>query len=173
MKTPINNILNIPVNALSMNGTLQLIKDRIESGQFTQHVVVNAGKVVDMKKDELLHDSVITSDIINADGMAVVWASRFLGEPLPERVPGIDLMMNLVEMAHENGYKCYFLGAKEEVVKKVVDIFSKKYSDFIIGGFRNGYFTEQEEIAIAEDIANSGSHILFVAIFNIRSINII
>lgn len=157
-------LLDIPINDYSMETTLLTIDVRIKSNIFTQHVVVNAGKIVAMQKDETLRKSILEADIINADGMAVVWASRFLGKPLPERVAGIDLMMNLVEMAHQKGYKCYFLGAKEDVVKKAVDIFSKQYSPDIIAGYRNGYFTEADEKEIAQNIAVSGAHMLFVAI---------
>ncbi|MGQ1891993.1 WecB/TagA/CpsF family glycosyltransferase [Thermophagus sp. OGC60D27] len=157
-------ILSIPIESLTLKETIKLIKNCIDKNHFTQHVVVNAGKIVAMQKDEALRKSVLEADIINADGMAVVWASRFLGKALPERVAGIDLMLKLVEMAHEEGYKCFFLGAKEEVVKKVVEVFKEKYSEKIIAGYRNGYFNEEEEEEVVKQIANSGAHMLFVAI---------
>lgn len=160
----VQNIFNISIAATSMEQTIEIIKDSIRDKMYLQHVVVNSGKIVSMQNNNLLLKSVLDADIINADGMAVVWASRFLGKPLPERVAGIDLMMNLVEMAYEKGYKCYFLGAKEEVVSKVVEIFKEKYSESIIAGYRNGYFDEQEEESIAKEIGNSGAHMLFVAI---------
>lgn len=156
-------VLNVPVQALSMTETLDFIKKRIDDNQFTQHVVVNAGKIVAMQKDEALRKSVLEADMINADGMSVVWASRFLGKALPARVAGIDLMLELVKMAHEQGYKCYFFGARPEVVEKVVETFSNEYSSSIIAGYRNGYFKEVEEAQIAKDISNSGADMLFVA----------
>ncbi|WP_349398695.1 WecB/TagA/CpsF family glycosyltransferase, partial [Clostridium perfringens] len=58
--------------------------------------------------------------LINADGQSIVWASKFLGNKLPERVAGIDIFINLIKLAAEKGYKPYFFGAKDEVVKKVV-----------------------------------------------------
>jgi N-acetylglucosaminyldiphosphoundecaprenol N-acetyl-beta-D-mannosaminyltransferase len=93
-----------------------------------------------------------------------VWASRILGQPLKERVAGIDLMENLVELAHKKKYKIFFLGAKEQVVLKVVSMYSDKYSSDIIAGYRNGYFDENQEQDIAKQISQSGAHILFVAI---------
>lgn len=158
------DIFNIPVAAISMQQTVDQIGEAIENKQELQHVVVNAGKIVAMQTDEELKQSVLAADLINADGQAVVWASKILGQALPERVAGIDLMLNLVKMAYEKGLKCYFLGAKEEVVKKVVDTFLQQYSSEVIGGYRNGYFNDDEETEIAKDIANSGSHLLFVAI---------
>ena len=152
--------LNTEVDNLSMNETLLLIQEKIESGDQLHHVVVNAGKIVALQKDEQLKESVNGSDLINADGQAVIWASKILGKPLKERVAGIDLMINLVNLAHENNYKVYFLGAKEDVVKNVV----QKYSPKIVAGYRNGYYKKEEEKEIANQISKSGANILFVAI---------
>lgn len=147
-----------------MQETLALIQEKIDTGEQLHHVVVNAGKIVAMQNDEELCRSVNQSHIINADGQAVVWASRFLGKPLKERVAGIDLMASLVEMAYKNNYKIFLFGAKEEVVKTVVEKYSEIYSPEMIAGYRNGYFSPDEEEEIARQIANSGTQMLFVAI---------
>lgn len=165
MKTTIrHNILNANIDNFSMQETLAKIKESIDKKEQIHHVVVNAGKIVAMQKDLKLRKSVNESDLINADGQAVVWASKILGKPLKERVAGIDLMVNLVKKAHENNYKIFFFGAKEEVVKKVVNIYSSQYSSNIIAGYRNGYFKKEEEATIAKEISSSGANILFVAI---------
>lgn len=147
-----------------MSDTLRVISSAIKKREHIHHVVVNAGKIVAMQEDVRLRKSVNSSDIINADGQAIVWASRFLGNPLKERVAGIDLMENLVGLANENEYKIFFFGAKEAIVKKVVENYSNRYSGKLIAGYRNGYFTKEEEKQIAEEISESGANILFVAI---------
>jgi len=136
----------------------------IADNEQIHHVVVNAGKIVAMRTDLELQQSVNSSDLINADGQAVVWASRFLGKPLKERVAGIDLMEHLIKLSHLRRYKVFFLGAKEEVVRAVVERYSKEYSPEIIAGYRNGYFNVAEESKIAEHISKSGANILLVAI---------
>ena len=157
-------LLNTYVDNYSMSETLDLILENIEKGDQIHHVVVNAGKIVAMQDDQQLRKSVNESDLINADGQAVVWASRILGKPIVERVAGIDLMENLVKMAYEKGLKIFFFGAKEEIVRRVTQIYSELYSPDILAGYRNGYFDRSEEELIAESIAASGAHILFVAI---------
>lgn len=147
-----------------MYRTLEVIDEAIQNNKHINHVVINAGKVVAMQTDKQLYESVVSCDLINADGQSIVWAGRFLGLQIPERVAGIDLMQNLVRLAHEKGYKCFFLGAKEEVVKKVVDLYTEKYSSSIIAGYRNGYFKQDEEEEVAKQIAASNAQILFVAI---------
>ena len=157
-------ILNCPIDRYTMEETVKIIDEAIQKKIPLHHVVVNAAKLVYMQKDKQLYDSVVNCDIINPDGQAVVWASRFLGKPLPERVTGIDLMQRLVKLAYEKKYKIFFFGAKEEVVKAVVDKYSQMYSPDIIAGYRNGYFKKEEEPIIAQQIAKSGADILFVAI---------
>ena len=67
-----------------------------------------------------------------------------LNKPLPERVAGIDLMEELVKLAAEKKYRIFFLGAKEEIVKSVVNIYTNKYGKDIIAGYRNGYFKKKK-----------------------------
>lgn len=158
------SILNISVDNYSMKETLQFVEESIALNKYIQHVVVNAGKIVSIQNDLQLRKSINESNLINVDGQAVVWASKLLGKPLKERVAGIDLMVNLVELAHKKNYKIFFFGAKEEVVKSVVDKYTTEYTSKIIAGYRNGYFKKKEEQNIAKEIANSGANILFVAI---------
>jgi len=157
------NICNIPVDDYSMQETIGIIDKAISENRPIHHVVINAAKVVNAQKDEALRNSIVSCDIINADGQAIVWASRFLGKPLPERVAGIDIMANLVKLAAEKKYRIFFLGAKEDVVKDVVDVYTKMYGKEIIAGYRNGYFNKEAEQEIAKQIAESGASILFVA----------
>ena len=157
-------LLSTRIDNLSMQETLFLVDAKIKAKESLHHSVVNAGKIVAMQSDVQLRESVNSADIINADGQAVIWASKLLGKPLKERVAGIDLMENLVELAHQKNYKIYCLGAKEEVVSKVVSHYKEKYSPKIIAGYRNGYFTKEEEPKVAKEIAESGANILFVAI---------
>lgn len=157
-------LLNTYVDNLNMQETLLRVENAIESKKQLHHVVVNAGKIVDMQTDLQLRKSVNESDIINADGQSVVWASKILGKPLKERVAGIDLMINLVQIAHQKNYKIFLLGAKEDVVKKVVEMYTKQYSSNLVAGYRNGYFNKEDEKKIAKQISDSGANMLFVAI---------
>ena len=158
------NFLNIPIDAITMQETLQKVENTILLKKQIHHTVVNAGKVVMMQTDKELEKSVIDAELINADGQAIVWAANFLGHKLPERVSGIDLMEELVKRSFKKGYKCFFFGATEEVVTKLVNIYKMQYSENIIAGYRNGYFEKEDEKKIARQIAESGANILFVAI---------
>ncbi len=156
-------ILNTYVNAISMQETISEVEKIIKTRKPTQHVVINALKVNLMNNDPELQKIVNSCPLINADGASIVWAAKKLGIPLYERVTGIDLFENLVRLAADKGYKIYLFGAKEEVVLKVKSIFEEKYPQLQIVGYRNGYFTEEDEPKIVSDIAASGADMLFVA----------
>lgn len=158
------HIINTKVHNLSMQETLQRVDLAICEKKQLHHTVVNAGKIVAMQEDVNLRKSVNEADIINADGQAVVWAAKFLKKPIKERVAGVDLMDNLVRMAAEKNYKVYLLGAKEEVVLRLKQIYTEKYGKELVAGYRNGYFKKEDEAEIVKDIVASGAQMLFVAI---------
>jgi len=157
------DLLGIPVDAITMEDTIQIINNAIHSKLRISHVGINAWTVVAIQKDEDLQKSVTSCDLISADGQSIVWACRFLGHPIPERVPAIEIMGNLIDHAAQKGHKVFFFGAREEVVQKVAQIYSGKFGNEVIAGFRNGYFQEDEEPGIARQIGESGAHILFLA----------
>ena len=105
----------------------------------------------------------LDSDVVVADGVGVVWASRILGAALPERVTGIDLMTQMLRRGNEEKWAVYCLGATEDVLARVVAHIGEHYKGVRVAGHRNGYFSAADEPAIAESIRASGADILLVA----------
>lgn len=155
-----------------MEETVEAIQSSISSGKFTQHVVVNVAKLVNMRNDPQLRDSVHSCDIINIDGMGVVLGARFLGHSVPERVAGVDLFHELLKMSQSNKYSVFLLGAKEEVVSKASSNILKLYPDLKIAGYHHGYFWD-DEAALVEKVQKSGAQLLFVAITSPKKENFI
>lgn len=156
-------ILNTYVNALSMAETVKQVEVYIQKRQPVQHVVINASKVNLMEDDERLREIVNSCPLINADGASIVWAAKKLGVPLQERVTGIDLFHELVKLAAQRGYRIYLFGAKQEVVQQVKQILEENYPSLQIVGWRNGYFTTEDEPEIIADMRRSQADMLFVA----------
>src|SRR3954451_23693655 len=80
------------IDAVTLEGAVAAVEARIESREPCQHVAINAAKLVRLQRDQQLREVVAGCELVTADGQAVVWASRVLRRPLPERVTGIDLM---------------------------------------------------------------------------------
>jgi N-acetylglucosaminyldiphosphoundecaprenol N-acetyl-beta-D-mannosaminyltransferase len=102
------NILGCSVDNLSIEETLSKIEEFILSGQPHQHVVVNVDKIVKAYRDPQLKAVINGCQLINVDGMPVVWASKLLGVPLKERVAGIDLFERLLEKTSKSGWRVFF-----------------------------------------------------------------
>jgi N-acetylglucosaminyldiphosphoundecaprenol N-acetyl-beta-D-mannosaminyltransferase len=152
------------IDALTMEQSLDKIESFVDSGGVHQHVVVNVNKVIKANRNPALREIINSCDLVNCDGMPVCWASRLLGRPLPERVAGIDLFTNLVAKAADKRWRVFFLGAREEVVTRVVDTMKARHPDLEVAGFRNGYWSEEEEVQVVERIRAANPDLLFVAI---------
>lgn len=166
------DLLGCPLDILSMDETVDLIDSRIHSRVFTQHVVVNVAKIVNMQKDSVLNESVRKCDIINVDGMGVVYGAKLLNCSIPERVTGIDLFYRLLHLSANRGYPVYFLGAKNEVVEEVKKRIQHLYPQLTVAGYSHGYFWDFEK-DIVKEIRESGARLLFVAISSPKKENFI
>jgi N-acetylglucosaminyldiphosphoundecaprenol N-acetyl-beta-D-mannosaminyltransferase len=160
---PVRDILGVPIAATTLEEALDLIDETIATNGRIQIGVVNAAKVVNMRRDAMLREDVLSSDVIFADGISVVWAGRLLGRPLPERVAGIDLMHGMLERGRHRAYRVFCLGATDEILERTVAQIAIDYPGVQVVGHQNGYFSSADEPAVAAAIAASKANILFVA----------
>jgi N-acetylglucosaminyldiphosphoundecaprenol N-acetyl-beta-D-mannosaminyltransferase len=157
-------MMGCAMDNLTMEETLQRVEGFIADGSPHQHVVVNVDKLVKASRDPELRRIINECALINVDGMPVVWASRLLGRPIKERVAGVDLFEALMARAAQKGWRVFLLGAREEVVSKVASTYQHKYRGLTLAGYRNGYWTLDEEAGVVEQIAAARADLLFVAI---------
>jgi N-acetylglucosaminyldiphosphoundecaprenol N-acetyl-beta-D-mannosaminyltransferase len=156
-------LFGVKMHAWTMEDTVGEIARRLRAEIFTQHVVVNVAKLVNLRKDPDLETAVTSCDIVNIDGAGVVLGGRLLGYEIPERVAGIDLFHALLEYCSTSGGRVYLLGAKPEVIREAVKRLKSSYPDLEIAGFNHGYFWD-DEASMVEQIRNSGASLLFVGI---------
>ncbi|MFL4479382.1 WecB/TagA/CpsF family glycosyltransferase [Paeniglutamicibacter sp. ORCA_105] len=151
------------MDALTMDESIDEAIRLIETRQSAQHVVVNAAKLVAAVADDDLRAIIDGCSIVNADGQAVVWASRLLGCPLPERVTGIDFMNRLVDVAAQRGYGIFLLGAEPDVLAAVEEEFVRRGASVVgrADGFWRRHLTDKE---LVNEIAQLQPDILFVAL---------
>jgi N-acetylglucosaminyldiphosphoundecaprenol N-acetyl-beta-D-mannosaminyltransferase len=125
-------------------------------------ITVNAAVLAAMRQDRDLARACRAGDLVVADGVPVVWASRLAGAALPSRVAGVDLMQRLLESAAEHGLPVFFLGAREEVVRALVARCAIRHPGLVVAGWRNGYFGRERDREVVEQIRRSGAAMLFV-----------
>lgn len=99
----------LPVDPVTMAGALEVVERLVHEGGgavFTP----NVDHIVQAEDDLRFRDAYSRADLCLADGMPVVWASRLLGRPMPEKVSGSDFVPRLLERSAERGWRVYFLG---------------------------------------------------------------
>lgn len=156
-------VCGIPVADLTEDEAVAAIDKMITEGGSHYAAVVNAAKIVAATRDERLKQVLLEADMVTADGMSVVWASRLLGQPLKQRVTGIDLFERLIGQAARRDWSVYFLGARDESVRGTVERFKSDHPALKVAGYHNGFFATSETVAIAEAIWESAADLLFVA----------
>ena len=158
------DILDVGVDPLTMDELLELVDECIASREQLLLGVVNAAKVVNARRDRKLRQSLEQASLVLADGVPIIWLSKLMGTSLPERIAGIDLMYKLLERSCQMRYGVYFLGAKPDVVERVVKLVRSNYPGLRVAGFRDGYFDKTDEKEVSEGIKKSGADILFIGI---------
>ncbi len=157
-------ILNTIIDVLSTNETIELVEKYVKTKTPLHLMGVNADKINEINKNEKMKEIINSCGIINADGASVVLASKYLKKPLPERVAGIDLMLELVKISEIKKYKIYLLGAKQEIVEKTRDVLKERFPNLIITGIHNGYIKKEEWKKLSNDIKGKQPDFVFVGI---------
>jgi len=157
-------ILGRPVDALNALEAAEEILYAWERAEFFHVVTANAEMIYRSTKDHDLAKVIEEADLVTADGIGVVLASRLLGQPVPERVAGYDLMLAALKMASEGGRRVFFFGARPEVLEGALVATASRFPGVEIAGHRNGYFSPEAEEEIAAEIASAKPDLLLVAL---------
>ena len=161
-----SNIMGIPVPKITMEDTALLLSNVIaEQQKELFHVVtLNPEITVSCQQDHELRSIVNQAGLLTADGIGIVMVSRLKGDPLPERVTGCDLLIRLLELGNRNKWSFYLLGADEATSLKAAEVIQKDYPEVTIVGRHHGYFKEEEENRLVEEISSLKPDVLVVAL---------
>lgn len=157
------DILGCPVDVLTMEAAVEHIADCILQQRHCQVVTANAEILYAAQYDPGLFLTMHDAGLVTADGMGVLLAARILRRPLPERVAGVDLVHSLAQRGARAGWRFYLLGAQPEVVVAARERLELLYPGVQIVGSHHGYFGQEDNAAILEDIKASQPDILLVA----------
>ncbi len=140
------DILGVRINNMGMDEavseTVKLLSKNSPSVVFTP----NSEIIYMAKKDGEFRKALNSSDINTADGIGVIYASKILKDPIPERVPGFDLACRLLDYMNENGSSLYLFGSKPGIAEKAAENILEKHPGINICGIHDGYFNSSEEI---------------------------
>lgn len=127
-------ILGVPFDNVTTAQTVSLIEDMVDSGRPHHLVTANVDFLVQAAHDVELHRILTDAHLVLCDGTPLVWTSRLLGNPLPERVAGSDLVPLLIETAVRKQYRLYFLGATPDSASQAIENLKRKHPQVVIAG---------------------------------------
>ncbi len=139
-------ILGIPIDPVTMDEALARIAGMVQSGEPHYVVTPNVDFLVQARSNPELHRILCEADLVLCDGQPLVWASRWLGNPLPERVAGADLTPRLMDQAARKGHRIYLLGATPEANDEACRRLQDRYPTLQVVGHYAPPFCPLEEM---------------------------
>lgn len=158
------NMLNVPIDALSEKEAFKRAVDFLEADTPKTIYTPNPEIVMLAQDDPQLMQILKDGDLVVPDGIGLIIASKLKKRGLVERIPGIDLMHRILVYCGQRGKSIYILGGKPGVADVAVMNILTQYPGIKIAGFHHGYFKEQDEARIVNDINESGAQVLFVCL---------
>jgi N-acetylglucosaminyldiphosphoundecaprenol N-acetyl-beta-D-mannosaminyltransferase len=156
-------ILGVPVHHVGMAAALAYVRRFMAEPRLHQIATVNPEFVMAAQRDPEFQTILEEADLCLADGIGLIWASRRLKQPLPERVPGSEFIFHLAALAAEEGWPLFLLGAAPGVAEAAAAVFQKRHPELTIAGAYAGSPDPAENEAIVRRINDSGAGLLFVA----------
>jgi N-acetylglucosaminyldiphosphoundecaprenol N-acetyl-beta-D-mannosaminyltransferase len=159
-------MLGVPFDNVTIDQTISLIEEMLHSRQPHYLATANVDFLVQALRDVELRRILMDAHLVLCDGTPLLWASRLLGNPLPERVAGSDLVPLLLRIAAQKQYRVYFLGGTEEATKKAVENLGRQHPNLQISGHYSPPFSrllEMDHEAIRNRIQAAAPDFLFVS----------
>jgi N-acetylglucosaminyldiphosphoundecaprenol N-acetyl-beta-D-mannosaminyltransferase len=157
------NILGVPVHAVTMPATLEWIAGAIDNGGPRQICTANPEFVMRARRDPAFRAVLQAADLVLPDGVGLLWAARRLGDSLPERVAGSDLIYRLAERAAERGWRLFLLGAAEGVAARAAARLQARSPGLAVVGTHAGSPRPEDEAAQVALIRAARPDVLLVA----------
>ena len=165
---PRRDILGIPMAMTDYAGAMDVMDEMVAQREPGWVCAAAVHSVMVAQDDPLMRRALTEAVITVPDGMPIVWAANVLGEDLPNRVYGPELMHRYCERSVEQGHRVWLYGGRDQgaLVQLALTLRKKHPGIRIVGGYSPPFrpLTEEEETAIAEQINESRADVLWVGI---------
>jgi N-acetylglucosaminyldiphosphoundecaprenol N-acetyl-beta-D-mannosaminyltransferase len=158
-------ILGVPFDNITTVDTIRMVEQMVQSRRPHYLATANVDFLVQAARDVELRRILFDAHLVLCDGTPLVWASRLLGNPLPERVAGSDVVPLLLKTAAEKGYRPFFLGASPDSVEKAVQKTQQLFPNIQFAGHYSPPFNkllEMDHEEIRQRIVSAQPDLLFV-----------
>lgn len=158
------NILGVNVDKITFDDAVSYIMKMLNEPGNHAVFTPNSEIILMAYKDENFCGILNSADLLTADGVGVVYASKIVGSPVPERVTGFDMVCGVIDEISRSGHRLYLFGGKPGVADIAAENLKKKYPLISIVGTHDGYFAPEDEASIIDDINASGADLVLVCL---------
>lgn len=156
-------ILGVPIHPVTMAEALAWVEAAVRARTPRQLCTGNPEFVMDAQHDAEFRRVLQAADLVVPDGVGLLWAARWLGGRLPERVAGSDLVVQIAARAARHGWRLYLLGAGEGVAQRAGEALAARFPGLVIAGAYAGSPRPEEEAALTARVRAARPDVLFVA----------
>jgi len=157
-------VLGIGFDPLTLQEAADRVQEFVASGKPHMVVTPNPEIVYTAQFDSNLRHVLLEADLVTADGTGIVWAAGHIGQPVPERVTGIELAEEVMRRAAASGYGLYLLGAGPGVAEEAAVRLAERFPGLRIVGTHHGYFGPDQEPAVLDAVRSARPDLLFVGL---------
>lgn len=162
MSIPKVSIFGVPFSQLNFQDTVKLLTEAVRTRKPTHVITANPIMVMEAQGKPDYLDMMKRAELIVPDGAGIVWAAGYIGNPVAEKVAGIELLNELFRLGEEKGWKVFLLGASEEVIQEAANRLKGNYPKIQLVGVRNGFFKSDQDEEVIREILAAEPDLLFV-----------
>lgn len=162
------DVAGVLIDNVTTAETTEAIVGLIAAGGPACVVTPNVDHIVKVRRDPEFAEICRTAALVLADGMPLLWAARFLGTPLKEKISGSDLFPELCALSARKGYGVFFLGGRPGAANVAAEQLTARYPGLrVVGtccppfGFEHDQVWNEQIIAM---VRSARPHILFLAL---------
>ena len=161
------NVIGSPVTMASASEQLAQMRKWSKEGGSKFICVANVHMLIEAHKNSEFCKVLHRADIVTPDGMPLVWMLRILGQYRQDRLPGLDILINICNGAAEDGVGVYFIGSTNQVLSLIRERLEKDLPGLRIAGMESPPFrplTVVEDEELVDRINSSGAGVVLVAL---------
>jgi N-acetylglucosaminyldiphosphoundecaprenol N-acetyl-beta-D-mannosaminyltransferase len=162
MSIPTVSIYGVAVSKMNLLETTVWLTEAIAKRQPTQVITANPIMLMTAIEQPKYMAMMKRAELIVPDGAGLVWAAKYAGDPVAEKVAGIDLLHQLCSVGEQQGWRIFLLGAAPETVQAAADKLMALYPQLQLVGVRDGFFKPEQDDEIIRQIRQADPDILFV-----------
>lgn len=158
-------IFGVEIDNLTLDEIADKTKKLVETNNKNCNLIVapNVEFIMQAQKDKKFFDILKTAKLATPDSIGVIIAGKKQGKPFKERIPGQSYLRKVFEVGEKEGWTFYLLGGENDVPKKAKEHLETLYPKAKIVGYHEGFFKEDPESKVIEEINSLKPNVLFVA----------